>query len=50
MDVSITNRKQEIEEKISGAEDIIGNNDKTVKEKAKCKRLLTQNIQEIQNT
>ena len=49
-DASITNRIQEIEERISGAEDIIENIDTTVKENAKSKKLLTQNIQEIQDT
>jgi predicted nucleic acid-binding Zn-ribbon protein len=49
IDASITNRIQEIEEGISGAEDIIENIDTTAKEKAKCKKL-TQNIQEIQDT
>jgi uncharacterized coiled-coil protein SlyX len=49
-DVSITNRIQEIEERISGAEDTIENIDTTVKENAKSKRLLTPNIQEIQDT
>jgi uncharacterized coiled-coil protein SlyX len=48
-DASITNRIQEIEERISGAEDTIENIDTTVKESAKCKKLLTQNIQEIQD-
>jgi predicted nucleic acid-binding Zn-ribbon protein len=47
IDASITNRIQEIEERISGAEDTIENIDTTVKENAKCKKLLTQNIQEI---
>jgi hypothetical protein len=37
-----------IEERISGAEDTIENIDTTVKENAKCKKLLIQNIQEIQ--
>ena len=41
---------QEIEERISGAEDTIENIDTTVKENAKCKKILTQNIQEIQDT
>ena len=45
----ITNRIQEIEERISGAEDTIENIDTTVKESAKSKKLLTQNIQEIQD-
>ena len=34
---SITNKIQEIEERISGAEDTIENIDSTVKENAKCK-------------
>ena len=38
IDVSTTNRIQEIEERISGAEDTIENIDITVKENAKCKR------------
>jgi hypothetical protein len=38
---------QEIEKRISRAEDTIENIDTTVKENAKCKKLLTQNIQEI---
>ena len=47
---SITNRMQEIEEKISGAEDTIENIDTTEKENAKSKKLLTQHIQKIQDT
>ena len=47
IDASITNRIQEIEERISGAEYTIENIDTTDKENAKGKRLLTQNIQEI---
>jgi uncharacterized coiled-coil protein SlyX len=50
IDASIANRIQEIEERISGAEDTIENIDTTVKENAKFKKLLTQNIQEIQDT
>ena len=50
MDASITNRIQEIEERITGTEDSIVNIDTKVKENAKCKKLLTQNIQEIQDT
>ena len=50
IDTNITNRIQEIEERISGAEDTIENIDTTIKENAKCKKLLTQNIQEIQDT
>jgi hypothetical protein len=50
IDASIINRLQDIEERISGAEDTIENTDTTVKEKAKGKKLLTQNIQKIQDT
>ena len=50
MQASITNRIHEIEERISGAEDTIENIDTTVKENAKSKKLLIQNIQEIQET
>ena len=50
IDASITNRLQEIEKRLSGAEDTIENIDTTDKENVKCKKLLTQNIQEIQNT
>ena len=50
IDASISNRIQEMEERISGAEDSIENIDTTVKENTKCKRILTQNIQVIQDT
>jgi hypothetical protein len=50
IDVSISNRIQEMEERISGGEDSIENMDTTIKENAKCKKILTQNIQEIQET
>jgi uncharacterized membrane protein YukC len=50
IDASITNRIHEIEVRISDAEDSIGNNNTTVEKNAKCRTLLTQNIQEIQNT
>jgi hypothetical protein len=50
IDASITNIIQEIEERISGAEDTIENIDTTIKENAKCKKILTQNIQKMQNT
>jgi hypothetical protein len=50
INVSINNRKKEIEEKMSGAEDTIENIDTTIKENVKCKKILTQNIQEIQDT
>ena len=35
---------------MSGVEDSIKNISTTIKENAKCKRILTQNIQEIQDT
>jgi chromosome segregation ATPase len=44
IDVSISNRIQEMEERISGAEDSIENMDTTIKENTKCKKILTQNI------
>jgi hypothetical protein len=47
---SIRNRIQEMEERISGAEVSIKNVDTTIKQNAKCKKILTQNIQEIQDT
>jgi chromosome segregation ATPase len=50
MDASISNRIQEIEERISDAEDSIENMDRTIKENAKCKQTLTQNNQDIQDT
>jgi uncharacterized coiled-coil protein SlyX len=50
IDVSISNRIQEMEERISGAEDSIENIGTTIKEKAKCKKILRQNIQEVQDT
>jgi chromosome segregation ATPase len=49
IDESISNRIQEMEERISGAEDSIGNMDTTIKENANCKNILTQNIQKIQD-
>jgi hypothetical protein len=39
-----------MEEGISGAEDSIENIGTTIKENTKCKKILTQNIQEIQDT
>jgi uncharacterized coiled-coil protein SlyX len=44
IDVSFSNRIQGMEERISDAEDSIENIDTTIKENAKCKRILTQNI------
>ena len=39
-----------MKERISGAEDSIENIGTTIKENTKCKKILTQNIQEIQDT
>jgi hypothetical protein len=39
-----------MEERISGAEDFIENMGTTIKENEKCRKILTQNIQEIQDT
>jgi uncharacterized coiled-coil DUF342 family protein len=50
IDASISNRIQEMEERISGAEDSIENISTTIKENTKCKKILTQNIQEIEDT
>jgi hypothetical protein len=50
IDASISNRMQEMEERISGAEDSRENISTTIKENTKCKKILTQNIQEIQDT
>jgi predicted ribosome quality control (RQC) complex YloA/Tae2 family protein len=47
IDESITNRIQEMEEIISDIEDSIENFDATIKENAKCKMLLTQNVQNM---
>jgi hypothetical protein len=50
IDASISNWIQEMEERTSGAEDSIENISTTMKENTKCKKILTQNIQEIQDT
>ena len=50
IDACINNRIQEIEERISDDEDTIENIDSTVKENAKCKKIATQYIKEIQDT
>jgi predicted nucleic acid-binding Zn-ribbon protein len=50
IDARISNRIQEMEEIISGAEDSIENISTTINEDAKCKKILTQNIQEFQVT
>ena len=47
IDANINNRIQE--ERISDAEDTIETKDSIVKENAKCKKLVTQNIQKIQD-
>jgi cell division protein FtsL len=47
---SISNRIQEMEDRISGAEGSIENIGTTIKENGKFKKILTQNIQEIQDT
>jgi archaeosine-15-forming tRNA-guanine transglycosylase len=49
IDVSISNRIQDMDKRISGAEDSIENMD-TMKDNDKCKKILTKNIQEIQDT
>jgi exonuclease VII small subunit len=49
IDTSISNGIQKMEERISDTEDSIENMDATIKENAKCKKILTQNIQEIQD-
>jgi len=50
IDTSITNRIQDIEERISAAEDSKEIKDITVKDNVKRKKLLAQSIQEIQDT
>jgi hypothetical protein len=50
IDVSISNRIKGMEGKISGAEDCIESICTTMKENAKRKNILSQNIQEIQDT
>jgi hypothetical protein len=50
IEASISNKIQEMEERISGAEDSIENIGTTIKENAKCKKILSQNIQNIQDT
>jgi hypothetical protein len=50
IDASITNRIKEIEERISGTDTTIEYIDTSVKENEKRKKILTQNIQKIQDT
>jgi uncharacterized coiled-coil protein SlyX len=49
-DASITNRKQEMEERISVAEDTVEGINTAFKENTKSKNLLSQNIQVMQDT
>jgi cell division protein FtsL len=49
IDASISNRIQKMEERISGAEDFIENVGTSIKENGRCKKILTQNIQDIQD-
>ncbi|KAL6088545.1 hypothetical protein STEG23_002640 [Scotinomys teguina] len=49
-DTSIINRMQEMEQRISDAEDTIEKIDSSVKENTKAKKVVTQNIQEIWDT
>ena len=48
--VSISNRLQKTKKRILGTEDSIENMGTTIKETAKCKKILIQSIQEIQDT
>jgi predicted nucleic acid-binding Zn-ribbon protein len=48
--IDVNKRIKEMEKRISGAEDYIENMGTTIKENAKCKKILTQNIQDIQET
>ena len=50
IDASISTRIQDMEERMSGAEDSIENIGTTIKDNTKRKKILTQNIQEIQDT
>ena len=50
IDASINKTMQEIEERNSGTEDTIENIYSTVKENGKCIKLVTQNIQKLQDT
>ena len=47
IDANITNRIQEIEERISGAEDTLENIDTTVKENEKFPKIITQNPENL---
>jgi hypothetical protein len=43
-------KQQEMKARISGTQYTIENIDTTIKESSKCKKILTQNFQKIQNT
>ncbi|KAL6065661.1 hypothetical protein STEG23_028022 [Scotinomys teguina] len=49
-DASITNKLQEVEERISGIEDTIEEIDLSVKGNTKTKKVITQNVQQIWDT
>ncbi|KAL6040537.1 hypothetical protein STEG23_007602 [Scotinomys teguina] len=49
-DTSITNRMQEMEQRICDAEDTIEKVDSSVKENTKAKKVITQNVQEVWDT
>ena len=49
-EIRIINRIRKIEKRLSGRENNIEDTDTTVKENTKCKKLLTQNTQENQDT
>jgi hypothetical protein len=50
IDATIANRIQETEERLSGVEETRENIETTTKESVKYKKILAQNIQEIQDT
>jgi hypothetical protein len=50
IDVSTSNKIQEMKERISSTGDSMANMDTTIKKNAKCKKILPQKIQEIQDT
>jgi hypothetical protein len=49
IDTSITNRIQEMEERIPSVKDTMKNSSTAFKKNGKCKKLLFKNIQEIQD-
>jgi hypothetical protein len=50
IDVSISNRIHEMDERLSGTENSIKKMGTSIKEYAKCKKIQTQNNKEIQDT